>query len=155
MFDSNAVGMNSFSLYFLGGTIMEQRHAACISFMDRIKGVLEYAGYQFAKLLVQHPKFALYGGLSLMIIAVISIFTIQPNPSVSAHSDHENTKYYTTIQIEAGDTLWGIADAYITPEYASLQDYIDEVQSINHISENEITAGCYITIPYYAETPME
>jgi len=59
-------------------------------------------------------------------------------------------KYYTSIQIESGDTLWAIANEYITDDYADMHEYISEVCSINHISEDEIHAGQYIVVPYYA-----
>jgi hypothetical protein len=125
------------------------------SMVNIIFEIFRILEYRFAKLLVKHPKIALYGGVSLVVAAIVCIFAIQPSPSLSAHPDHENTKYFTTIQVESGDTLWEIADEYMTPEYASIADYMDEVRTINHISEDDITAGCYITIPYYAEIPME
>lgn len=123
-------------------------------FTEMMKGALRYIGCHFARLLIHHPKFTLYSGVSIVVIAIICVFVIQPSPSLSAHADHENTKYFTTIQIESGDTLWNIAKEYISPEYASIQDYIDEVESINHISVDDITAGCYITVPYYSEEPI-
>ncbi len=61
-------------------------------------------------------------------------------------------KYYTSIQLMEGDTLWSIADTYRTGEYESVQAYIDEVCSLNHIDANEIHAGQYLTIPYYSST---
>lgn len=60
-------------------------------------------------------------------------------------------KYYTSIQVQSGDTLWGIADTYMTGEYENISAYIDEVCRINHISADEIHAGQYLTIPYYSE----
>lgn len=134
---------------------MSYTEIGTMSFMENVKELLRNIGYHFAGLLVNRPKYALYGGTAIIILAIICTFTIQPNPSLSAHAEHENTKYFTTVQIESGDTLWDIAQDYISPEYASIQDYIDEVESINHISEDDITAGCYITIPYYSEEPME
>ena len=60
-------------------------------------------------------------------------------------------KYYTSIQIQTGDTLWSIAGVYMTGEYPSIDAYIDEVCSINHIAPDEIHAGQYLTIPYYSD----
>ena len=39
---------------------------------------------------------------------------------------------------------------HITEEYRDMNAYIDEVCSINKISQNEIHAGQYLTIPYYS-----
>ena len=58
-------------------------------------------------------------------------------------------KYYTSIQINSGDTLWTIADKYMTDEYADKNDYIREVCNINHISGDSIHSGQYLTVPYY------
>ncbi len=59
-------------------------------------------------------------------------------------------KYYTSIKIESGDTLWGIADEYISQFNVSKAEYIDEICRINGISEDEIYAGNHIVIPYYS-----
>lgn len=58
-------------------------------------------------------------------------------------------KYFTSISISAGDSLYGIAERYISYEYETMQDYIREVREINHITGNDIRQGSYITIPYY------
>jgi len=85
------------------------------------------------------------------IVAVIMICSIvfgtinaQAAPAKTAN------KYYTSIQIESGDTLWAISSEYITDEYNDMNEYIAEVCMINHIAEDEIHAGQYIVIPYYA-----
>ena len=85
------------------------------------------------------------------IIAVIMFCSIVFGTINTQAAPAETTyKYYTSIQIKSGDTLWGIADEYITAEYTDMNAYIEEVCSINHISEDEIHAGQYIVIPYYA-----
>ncbi len=60
-------------------------------------------------------------------------------------------KYYTSIQLEQGDTLWNIAHEYMTDEYASTDEYIAELCALNSISANDpIHAGQYLTVPYYS-----
>lgn len=59
-------------------------------------------------------------------------------------------KYYTSIQIQSGDTLWGVADNYITTEYNSINDYIDEVKQLNCLKSDDIHEGQYLTVPYYS-----
>ncbi len=59
-------------------------------------------------------------------------------------------KYYTSISIKKGDTLWSIASEYMTAEYDSIEEYIMEVKKLNHISGNKIYTGKYLTIPYYS-----
>ena len=132
---------------------MEQKQITENSYINYFFEMIHYIAFRFAKLMVNHPKFTLYGIAATMIIAVVCIFAIKPTAGLNAHPDHVNNKYFTSIQVECGDTLWEIAQEYITPEYASIQEYVDEVIAINHISENDITAGCYLVVPYYAETP--
>lgn len=64
-------------------------------------------------------------------------------------------KYYTSIQVQKGDTLWNIANEYISAEYVCIDDYIQEVCEINHITEGEIHSGQYLTIPYYSNKYVE
>ena len=59
-------------------------------------------------------------------------------------------KYYTSVKIEEGDTLWSMADEYIGNFNLSKAEYIKEICQINDISKNEIYAGDYIVIPYYS-----
>lgn len=85
------------------------------------------------------------------IIAVVMICSITFGTiNAQAAPSKTTNKYYTSIQIESGDTLWAIADEYITDDYTDMNEYIREVCSINHISEDEIHAGQYIVVPYYA-----
>lgn len=58
-------------------------------------------------------------------------------------------KYYTSILIQDGDSLWSIAEQYRSEEYSSLQDYIHEVVEINGLTSETIYSGQYLTIPYY------
>ncbi len=58
-------------------------------------------------------------------------------------------KYYTSIPIGKGDTLWSIAVENITPEYAGIEEYIQEIRSLNHLSDDGIHAGRYLMIPRY------
>lgn len=88
-------------------------------------------------------------GLSAFFILICSMVfgTIR----TSAASADVSYKYYTSIQIQTGDTLWDIADTYCSPEYDTISDYIEEVCSINQLSSgDEIHSGQYITVPYYS-----
>ena len=59
-------------------------------------------------------------------------------------------KYYTSIEIEQGDTLWSIATEYMGSEYDSIQDYIEEVKELNQLGPDDIHTGQYLMIPYYS-----
>ncbi|MBQ8983734.1 MAG: LysM peptidoglycan-binding domain-containing protein [Lachnospiraceae bacterium] len=121
---------------------------------ENLRQRLHLFRYRFASFLSRKPKTVLYSGLALAVIAACILILWIPGAAVSASPDHTNNKYFTTIQIGTGDTLWDISKEYISPEYASMDDYIKEVEKINHISRDDITSGCYLVIPYYAESPI-
>lgn len=94
-----------------------------------------------------------------MVVAVLTLLvvfcgTLLGSSMASVRSEasieHGAIKYYTSIQIEQGDTLWSIADIYRTADYSTVQDYIDEVKELNHLGPDEIHSGQYLTIPYYS-----
>lgn len=103
---------------------------------------------------VRNQKLAL---ISILFVAItlIIVFCISGSIKAQAASAEPTYKYYTSIEIHSGDTLWSIADDYITDDYEDMNAYITEICSINHISEDEIHSGQYITIPYYSHEFFE
>lgn len=59
-------------------------------------------------------------------------------------------KYYTSVPIHPGDTLWEIASEYCH-DSVQITDYMDELKQINHLRGDDIHAGRYLTIVYYSE----
>lgn len=59
-------------------------------------------------------------------------------------------KYYTSIEIESGDSLWSIAGRYMDDHYRDRDEYIHEVRTLNHLTGDEIHAGGYLLVPYYS-----
>lgn len=85
-----------------------------------------------------------------VIMAVITVFVLSGSIQAQAASAENSYKYYTSVQVQSGDTLWDIANAYMTAEYTSVNQYMEEVCTINHITADDIHAGQYLTIPYYS-----
>ncbi|MGI6070027.1 MAG: LysM peptidoglycan-binding domain-containing protein [Blautia sp.] len=85
------------------------------------------------------------------ILLVVLLFTgFSFNSPASIAQNRDTVKYYTTVQVDAGDSLWSIAGEYMTPEYEDMDDYIEEIKSINGLRGNLIQQGGYLSIPYYA-----
>lgn len=61
----------------------------------------------------------------------------------------EKTKYYKSVEIVSGDTLWALAQTYMDDNYECVQDYIDEIKEINNLFDDKIHEGQYLTVPYY------
>ena len=58
-------------------------------------------------------------------------------------------KYYKSIEIEAGDTLWDIAKEYMNEDYDSIFEYIHELKVMNNLDSDEIHEGQYLTVAYF------
>lgn len=88
--------------------------------------------------------------MALCMIAALSIGL--GGRLVDAHDDlpgSKTQKYYKSIQLQAGDTLWDIAKEHMNQDYDSVFDYIDEVKEINNLDDDEIHEGQYLTIAYF------
>ena len=70
----------------------------------------------------------------------------------SSGEDQLKFKYYTQVTVAYGETLWDLSDDYINyDEYKNKKEYIAEVQSINHLAEEDsIRAGQTLIVPYYS-----
>ena len=66
----------------------------------------------------------------------------------SKASNEVNTyKYYTSIEVQKGDTLWTIAQQYADDD-ADYASYIEEVKEMNQLTSDTIHAGEYLTVSY-------
>ena len=63
----------------------------------------------------------------------------------------DREKFYTSIIVEKGDTLWSIADEYMSDEYEDRDSFMDEVREMNHLTGSIIHVDSTLLIPYYAD----
>ncbi len=68
----------------------------------------------------------------------------------STTPDNIEFKYYKSIAIEEGDTLWSIASKNMGRKYEDKESYINEVKKMNGLIDDQITIGSYIIIPYFS-----
>jgi LysM domain. len=90
---------------------------------------------------------------SMIGVIVLTVFTLTMSAGkINAESDLSNNtyKYFTTVYVESGDSLWSIASKYATAEYHDLDMYIEEVKAINGIKAIQLEHGSYICVPYYS-----
>ncbi len=86
--------------------------------------------------------------LSVMLCFVFSI-VIFTTPAQGKEKPRQ--KYFKSIEIEAGDTLWSIAEEYMSYEYDCTMDYVRELKSMNGLVSDDITEGNSLVIAYYSE----
>lgn len=85
----------------------------------------------------------------LIVIVFVSFYFNSRN--ASAEISTNRNKQVVSIQIESGDTLWGIAKEYITEEYNDINQYIEEIKSCNGLFEDTIHEGNHLIVPYYTD----
>ena len=86
-----------------------------------------------------------------LIVFFLAAFLISDRIEASSMtSDQQSYKYYTSIQVKQGESLWSIAGHYMSSDYSDLDAYIEEVRDLNHLDSDDIHAGEYLLIPYYS-----
>ena len=87
--------------------------------------------------------------LSLFSIITASILLISFSTEANDMEHQPSYKYYKSIEITKGDTLWSIAnDNFDSAHYKDIN--VSEVKKLNTLSSNDIIAGRYVIVPYYA-----
>ncbi|MDD6202448.1 MAG: LysM peptidoglycan-binding domain-containing protein [Lachnospiraceae bacterium] len=88
---------------------------------------------------------------STCILCIVVVFIASGIFSNAKSSSTESTyKYYTSITIKPGDTLYEIALEHYDEHYDSYREYIEEIRIINTLDEDSLTAGMSLIIPYYS-----
>ncbi|RGY95266.1 LysM peptidoglycan-binding domain-containing protein [Clostridium sp. AM58-1XD] len=62
------------------------------------------------------------------------------------------SRYYKSIQIKDGDSLWSIAGEYRENSRMSTDEYVDELRSMNRLKNDTIHTGQYLTVVYFEDS---
>ena len=93
--------------------------------------------------------------VTILTVLIVLGFALSYNVLVTqATSEIEDIsyKYFTSIEVASGDTLWTIAQEYSDAEnYDSIDEYIEEVKNMNHMSSDTLMAGQFLIVPYYSQ----
>ncbi len=85
-----------------------------------------------------------------LIISAVCANAIIANAGEGMEKNYQ--KQYMTIKIQKGDTVWSIAEEYMTPGYETVTDLMQEISFINSLDDNySVQSGKILMIPYYAE----
>lgn len=89
--------------------------------------------------------------ITLSFIAVILICLSFNSISTEASDpDHKPVfKYYKSLEVKQGDTLWSIAQEYKNDQ-CTVYEYVSEVRKINSLPSDQIKSGNCIIVPYYS-----
>ncbi|MCR4903690.1 MAG: hypothetical protein K6A23_12585 [Butyrivibrio sp.] len=90
------------------------------------------------------------------VLAIIFALGVFGGSAIRSNAESEDYtvdyKYYKNVVVGCGESLWTIAEDNISYDhYDDMNAYINEIMSINHISnKNSVTAGAIVTVPYYS-----
>ena len=84
-----------------------------------------------------------------LILVLLTAFLISDRiEAFSVDRAEASYKYYTSIQVKQGESLWSIAGNYMSSDYSDRDAYMEEVKKLNHLNSDDIHAGEYLLIPY-------
>lgn len=92
----------------------------------------------------------------LILVLVLAVCMTMFSGGIMVHAKEKEDahqtryKYYTCIQIEAGDTLWNIAGRFLEGCDCSREEYIREIRQLNDLKGDSIRTGQYLTVVYYS-----
>lgn len=73
----------------------------------------------------------------------------QLNVKAAGPAPTETTRYYTSVCITKGESLWSIASRYKQNSPMSTSEYIEELKRMNSLKDELIHSGQYLTVVYY------
>ncbi|MCQ2492444.1 MAG: LysM peptidoglycan-binding domain-containing protein [Lachnospiraceae bacterium] len=85
--------------------------------------------------------------MAAFIAASVFCFTLMNRSDVSASDDAAIE--YVSIEIEAGDTLWSIAQDNYNESCGDFRDYVKLIKETNSMKDDQIMAGNYLCVPVY------
>mgnify|MGYP002606297951 FL=1 len=91
------------------------------------------------------------GWTAVAFIAAVIILCGTIHIFASSTASRPYNKYYTSVRVEEGDTVWSIADRYIADSQVSKRDYVDEVCRLNSLTNGNVRSGDYIVVAYYSQ----
>ncbi len=100
--------------------------------------------YSKAELIVRNRKIMVGVVVILSLLLSIILFTNR----AAAEENRTVYTYYTSYEIQSGDTLWSIADQFMGPDFTDKDDFIENIKTINHLGDDNITAGNFLVIEY-------
>lgn len=93
---------------------------------------------------------AAVAAVTLCISAAIGVFGCSFLSRAQSADPGISYKYFTSIQVKSGDTLYSIAREYADEHYESVYAYMEEVCLTNHLLDTDIREGDYLIVPYYS-----
>lgn len=89
--------------------------------------------------------------MTILLIFGCSVCLFSLKTKAQSETEEIAYKYYKSIVVESGDTIWEYAMEYADEDYYDSYDsYVKEVIRINSMPDDSIQSGQYLVIPYYS-----
>lgn len=88
-------------------------------------------------------RFTLFVVIAIILLTTIVNFTLGLNTASSS-----TAKEYREIEISSGDTLWHIAETYMS-DNSDIREAVYELCQLNDMSADQLHAGMTILVPVY------
>ena len=80
-------------------------------------------------------------------IITLSIFTVFNMTMGADRANGETARKYITVEIAAGDTLWDIADEYMSDTDSDMRHAVYTLQQVNDLDSANVNVGQEIKVP--------
>ncbi|MCD7738412.1 MAG: LysM peptidoglycan-binding domain-containing protein [Lachnospiraceae bacterium] len=91
---------------------------------------------------------------TLLSILILFAAVVSANTLIARARDNETPdyhKYYTQVYVASGDSVWKIADTYMSDCYDSVSELSEEIIAINQLdNDGTIYYGTTLVVPYYS-----
>ena len=96
-------------------------------------------------------RFCMISAISIFLV-IVCVLSVNVFNSFAQDNDAVTTyKYFTSVVVEHGDTLYSLADEHTECYDVDINNYIEEVMHINHIEDvSSIQSGQHLIVPYYS-----
>lgn len=89
--------------------------------------------------------------LTIVLVICLSVIFFSFKTKAQSHEEEVLYKYYKSIMVSEGDSLWKYAQMYGDNQYYdSYEDYMQEVMNMNSLEDDTIITGQYLILPYYS-----
>lgn len=98
---------------------------------------------------VQKTRQRFFVSCFMLLILVIAVTGHNMLTTLAEEESVNGIPYYSSIEIQEGDSLWKIADRYRKGSRMTTQEYIKQLRRMNGLEGDTIHTGAHLTIVYY------
>ena len=84
--------------------------------------------------------------ISFMTVVILACVVVTGSAMGVFNAHSKDVTTYTTVQVQAGDTLWNLAREYGSAD-KDVRHVIYDICKLNSVSAESLQVGQYITIP--------